>query len=148
MNLNHTPGRSWLARNWKLLLALVVIVPALLLGGLFTFVLRTMKSSEPYQTSFEIARRSPELIAAIGRPMQASFLVKGQIGWQNAGREGNVHLSYFLTGPEGTAKVMVFGSKYDGIWGYSELSATLQNDPAPPGPHNDLLPVLASHPAP
>ena len=76
MNLNHTPGRSWLARNWKLLLALVVIVPALLLGGLFTFVLRTMKSSEPYQTSFEIARRSPELIAAIGRPMQASFLVK------------------------------------------------------------------------
>ena len=125
-----SPRKNWWGRNWKWVVPLGIVVPALACAGLVTLIVTLVfgmiKSSDPYRTSLAAAQSSPQVQAALGTPIYPGWLVTGQIN--TSGSAGDANLSYGISGPKGAATVRVNGEKRAGIWTYSQLDATLQAD--------------------
>jgi hypothetical protein len=65
-----TLPKSWFSRNWKwfiptLILGLVLLL-ALFVGGLLTFVFGLLKSSEPYQHAVAVASSNLDVVRELG----------------------------------------------------------------------------------
>ena len=114
-------GRRW----W--LLGCLIPLPFLLClgvcGGFFVFIFDMLKSSDPYVESLATAQANAELIAEIGKPIDAAWLVSGQINLNND--NGSADLSYDVSGPTGSASVHVIGAKNAGVWTYPQMQATV-----------------------
>ena len=87
--------------------------------GLFTAI----KSSDPYTESLSRAQANTELIENLGEPIDAGFIVQGNINLNND--DGQAELNYSVSGPKGSAQVHVVGTKTDGTWNYQTMDATL-----------------------
>ncbi len=103
----------------------------LLCCGGFTLLgvglLGAMKSSEPYRIGLERAKSNPEVKEALGEPIDASFIVQGSIVLNND--DGNVDITFPISGSKGAGQVHVQGTKTNGVWTYEEMSITLDNGP-------------------
>lgn len=113
------------------------------LGFIFTVVVGSMRSSEPYRESMERARRDDRVIAALGTPIEPGIFISGSINTQN--NNGDADLSIPIHGPKGKARIHVVGTKESGRWSYSRMTVTPEQgepidllrrellDRAPPG---------------
>ena len=90
--------------------------------GLFT----GMKSSQPYVDALEAAQSHPAVIEALGEPIEAGWMLSGNISLN--GSSGEADLSFPISGPLGDGTVYVIGDKQAGEWSYSlmevEIGAT------------------------
>ncbi|GAB3387477.1 cytochrome c oxidase assembly factor Coa1 family protein [Lysobacter fragariae] len=110
----------WFGRNWKWvvpvgclsLVMLFVLVGALLFAGVFNL----MKQAEPYRYALESTQRHPAVIAALGQPIEASAMIRGNI--QVKGAYGDAQLNFPVSGPRGKATVYVEARKERGRWRY------------------------------
>ncbi len=97
-------------------------------GGIITLVVTMlfgmMKGSKPYTYSLATAKANTEVQAALGTPIEAGFLVGGNIVLNNA--NGNANLIYEITGPNGSGTVHVVGDLSGGQWTYSTLDVTIK----------------------
>lgn len=82
-----------------------------------------LKTSEPYVESLRRAQQNPEVQMALGEPIEADFIVQGNINLNNA--DGDADLRYNVSGPKGSAEVHVVGNKSDGQWQYERMDATI-----------------------
>ena len=85
-----------------------------------------LKSSEPYRIGLERAQSNEQVKDALGEPIDASFVVQGSINLNND--DGQVDITFPVSGPKGTGQVHVRGTKTNGVWSYDEITVSLGND--------------------
>ncbi|TWU65018.1 Cytochrome oxidase complex assembly protein 1 [Crateriforma conspicua] len=99
----------------------------LLCGGVMGFgvfsLFTLIKSSDPYQQSLARAQANETLIAELGQPIEAGWMLQGNINLNDD--DGDADLTYPISGPNGSATVKVKGSKQDGVWTYEIMRATV-----------------------
>jgi hypothetical protein len=118
-----TLPKSWFSRNWKwfvpaLILGLVLLL-ALVVGGLLTFVFGLLKSSEPYQHAVVVASRNPDVMRELGAPIAPGWYVSGNINVSE--NSGSANMAIPLNGSLHRGTVYVLAKKTDGVWRYDKL---------------------------
>jgi hypothetical protein len=118
---------SWASRNWKWAAPtgclLFVLLVGAFIGTIFFFIFSMMKSNAAYQHSLEAARHNPEVVAALGEPIQDGWLVSGN--FQENGPSGVANFSIPVSGPKGAATIYVEAHKSAGQWNYNTLVVEL-----------------------
>jgi hypothetical protein len=123
------PQRSWWSRNWKWALPVGCLLPIVLCGGgflvffflIYGAVTGSIKSSDAYAEGMARARANPEVVAALGEPIESGFLISGSINVN--GSSGNVDVSIPISGPKGSGTLYVVGTRTAGRWQYSRMEA-------------------------
>lgn len=122
------PG--WWSRHWKWAVpALVVAALALALTAVLAIVwlvFGMLRASEPYTVGLAQAQAHPALIAALGEPIEAGWLVSGRI--EHNGPRGNAELSIPLRGPKGRATLHLEARRRLGQWEFRHLVAELPDE--------------------
>ena len=117
------PPKGYLERNWKWLLAVmllgVVLLFAVSIGGIFALVFGSMKSSDAYKVAVAKAKENPAVIAALGQPIEEGWLVSGNISVN--GPSGKAELSIPIEGPKKKASIYLNATKSAGQWKFSLL---------------------------
>ena len=134
--MNTSTEKNWFGRNWKWAaptgcLGLVLLVGAFIATIMF-FVFSMMKSNDAYQHSLQVASHDPEVVAALGEPIQDGWLFTGST--DESGGAGSDHLSNPLSGPRGGGTLYVEAKKSAGEWHYATMAVQLDS-----GTRIDLL---------
>lgn len=112
-------------------------VGLLVLGGIaiaifFYLAAGALKKSDAYATSVKVAHDSPQVQAALGTPVEDSWMIQGSFNIKND--TGDIDMVVPLKGPKGEGKLTVKGTKASGSpWDYSVLEFL-----APDGSTTDL----------
>ena len=119
------PG--WWSRNWKWFvpvgcLSMVVLI-VLFVAGIVLIVFGAMKSSDAYKTAVARAKANPEVVAAIGTPIEEGMFVSGKTNVD--GSSGEANLTIPISGPKGNAKIYAVATKRAGRWNYSTLEVEI-----------------------
>ncbi|HEX4997389.1 MAG TPA: cytochrome c oxidase assembly factor 1 family protein, partial [Terriglobia bacterium] len=88
--------------------------------------------SDVYKEALAIAQSNPETQQALGTPIEAGFLVSGNISV--SGDSGRANLSIPIHGPKGTGRLYLEATKVQGKWTYQKLMVQVDK-----GPRIDLL---------
>ena len=125
--------KSWFSRNWKwfvptLILGLVLLL-ALFVGGLLTFVFGLLKSSEPYQHAVAVASSNPDVLREIGAPVSPGWYLSGNINV--SGSSGDADMAVPLNGSLHRGTVYVVAKKTDGVWRYTKLRMLVEGQESP-----------------
>lgn len=119
------PG--WWARNWKWVVPSGCLAMFVALAGFVALLVwsvgRMMKSSEAYRMAIAKARANPEVVQALGEPIEEGFFVSGSI--QTAGSSGTASLTCPIHGPKGKGTVYVEAVRFAGAWTFRELKVGL-----------------------
>jgi hypothetical protein len=137
---------SWLSRNWKWLVPTVVLglvlLVAVAVGALLTFVFGLLKSSEPYQHAVAVASSNQDVVRELGSPVSPGWFVSGSVNISDASGEANLAIP--LNGSLRHGTVYVVAKKIDGVWKYSSLKTLVEGReipiellPAPPPQDED-----------
>jgi hypothetical protein len=128
MNASSAPQPNWWGRNWKwfvpVLAAVMLALFAAFIAAIFAFVFGMMKSSEPYQEALTRATADPQIIQALGEPIESGYFVQGNINTD--GPTGEAALAIPLKGPKGAAKVYVEATRSAGQWDYKTLVVQIE----------------------
>ena len=117
------PPRSWWSRNWKWFvptgcLTMVALVVAFI-AAIVLIVFGAMKSSDAYKGAVAQAKAHPEVIAALGTPIEEGLFVSGKTNVKDS--SGQADLTIPISGPKGNAKIYAVATKTAGRWKYSTL---------------------------
>ncbi len=85
-------------------------------------VFGAMRSSDAYKEAMQRATTDPRVVAALGSPVEASFLVSGNVQVNN--NEGTAKLDIPIHGPKGSATLHVEATKTRGRWYYNQMIVT------------------------
>jgi hypothetical protein len=125
--------RSWLERNWKWAVPVLVVSCLLLftlfVGGLFWAATSMMRASYPYQLAIKRATDSPAVAAKIGTPWQVGWLVSGNVNFN--GPEGNASISIPVSGPNGKGDIIVVAKKHANHWIFETLEVDVKGEDEP-----------------
>jgi len=119
--------RSWWSRNWKWFLPTIIIVPPLLCCGVGALILNTgmkaIRTSAPFTMALDEVRRSPEVVARLGEPIEQS-------GWRFDGKIENNEaiLNFPIEGPKGTANVSTQSRQVGKEWGLTRLEVDINGE--------------------
>lgn len=123
-------GRRWGSGGGGRLLWLIPVGCLGLLvvcGGIaavvYGVVRTSFRSSEPYQVAVSRAKANPEVVAALGSPIEEGALPSGSI--QVSGGSGSADLGIPIHGPNGKATVYVQAEKFAGKWEYRRMVVSL-----------------------
>ena len=128
-----TLPESWFSRNWKwfvptLVLGLVLLI-AVGVGALITFVFGLLKSSEPYQHAVAVASSNPDVVRELGTPIVPAWYISGNINV--SGSSGNADLAIPLKGSLHRGTVYVVAKKTAGVWAYDKLQVLVDGQESP-----------------
>jgi hypothetical protein len=129
--------RSWWGRNWKWVVPVGCLTPVVLCGGFITVIVAivfgALKSTEPYKAALIRAQASPAVQAALGQPVEADFLVTGNVRMNTANgvESGTAELSFPIHGPNGSGTVEVSAKKATGKWTYSRMRVVIPGKTLP-----------------
>ncbi len=122
--------RGWFSRNlwWLLPTAfLVMVLPCGCCGGIFWWVISSIKSSEPYRMALERVRTDREVIEQLGEPVEeAGWIPTGNFSYQtnNGVTSGRASFDFSVSGPKGSARVHAEAACRNGKWGFRVLEVT------------------------
>jgi hypothetical protein len=147
--------RSWLERNWKwavpVLVVSSVLMLALFVGGIVWGVSSLIRSSYPYQLAVKRATESPAVAAKLGTPLHIGWFILGNVNF--SGPEGNASLSIPVSGPSGKGDIIVVGKKHGNRWNFETLEVDVSGEgepipllepelkPQPPSPETSPSPT-------
>jgi hypothetical protein len=127
------PQPTWYSRNWKWFLPTVILGPLLLLalvvGGLMTFVFGLMKSSEPYQYAVAVAQKDPQVLRELGGPVEPGWFTTGNINV--SGSSGEADIAIPLNGKLRRGELFVVAKKLAGVWSYQRLEVLVDRHERP-----------------
>jgi hypothetical protein len=75
----------------------------------------SIRTTEPYRHSVDLALKSPKVRQALGEPLTVGWLPQGNVNDSNG---GEAQLNISLRGPNGSATIRVNGTNIDGTWKY------------------------------
>jgi hypothetical protein len=123
-------GPSWLARNWKWLVAVAAVGLLVLLaafGGLILLVIETsVQHSDFYPMALARARENPEVLEKLGQPIQLGWLTSGSINI--SGPSGSADVSIPLHGPKAEGTLYVVAKKSAGRSGFETLQVEVKGE--------------------
>ena len=125
-----TVQRGWFSRNlWWLLPAafLALVLPCGCCGGIFWWVIGSIKSSEPYQMALRHVQTAPQVIEELGEPIEeSSWMPTGNFSYHtnNGVTSGKATFDFSVAGPKGTAHVHAQARCRDGKWRFQQLQVT------------------------
>lgn len=96
-------------------------------GIIAMVVFGAMKSTDVYKEALSRAKNDPRVIQAIGSPIEAGFLVTGNVNVNN--RTGDADIAFPIKGPRGKGTVHAVAVRESGGWRYTELTAEVPNTP-------------------
>ena len=125
----HVPAApGWWQRNWKwcvpVLAALLLALFAAFVFGIVALIFGAIKSSSPYQHAVTRAQNDPAVIAALGEPINAGWLVQGNISVDGA--SGDADLAIPLDGSRADGTLYVVAEKKAGEWRYETLAVNVE----------------------
>mgnify|MGYP005861663867 FL=1 len=133
----NSPQPNWFKRNWKWFIPAVVLALILMCVScaalLMTTVVGAIKSSDVYKQAVTDAQVNPEVIAALGEPVEPGFLVSGSV--ETSGQAGQADLSIPLSGPQASGTLYVSAVKEAGEWQFNRLEVVVEDS----GERIDLL---------
>ena len=122
------PSGSWLGRNWKWLVPVIVLACLVALAGfvlgIVTIVFQGMKSTEVYAMALQQANVSPAAVEALGAPIVEGWWVTGDL--QVDGSSGNADLSFAVEGAHGAGVLRLVAGKQAGRWRLHRLELTTE----------------------
>lgn len=125
--MNDTAQTSWWQRNWKWFvpvgcLGLLAMVGVAIVGLMF-LVFGMIKSADVYQDALSQAQNHASVQRALGQPIEAGWLVMGNISVEGASGEADITIP--ISGPDGEARVFAVASKSAGRWTYQLLEVEI-----------------------
>jgi hypothetical protein len=137
VNPSEPKPKNWWGRNWPWVIPIGCLTPIILAVGTVVLIFSTItgfvKSSNVYQRAFSTAKTDPEVIAALGSPIQENGIVSGNLNVDNA--SGEADLTIPISGPKGNGSIFVKASKSENKWTYSRMAVEVNNS----GQEIDLL---------
>jgi len=127
---------SWWSRNWKWFVPVITLAVVLIVGfvvGIFALVFGIMKSSDAYKMAVLRASNSPQVVAAIGRPIKEGTFTAGSIHVTNETGEANLIIP--ISGPKGQGNIHVGATKSGSMWTFYKLYVVVDGS----GQQIDLL---------
>ena len=121
---------AWFARNlWWLLSAafVVMVLPCGCCGGIFWWLIGSVKSSEPYQMALHRVQTASQVTDQLGEPIEeSSWMPTGNFSYHtnNGVASGEASFDFNVAGPKGTAHVHAQARCRDGKWQFQQLQAT------------------------
>ncbi len=103
---------------------------AAMIGGVFWM----LTQSEAYSQGLSMAQQDPRVQSALGTPIEAGFLVEGNVSIENDG--GEADLTIPISGPNGSANVYIEGTKKDGVWTFHKVHCVIDGS-------NETIDLLA-----
>lgn len=90
-------------------------------------VFGTIKSSEVYQQALDTAGRHPQVVAALGEPIEPGWFPGGSI--EVSGSAGRADLSIPISGPNGSGTIYAVAYKEAGQWLFNRLEVAVEGRP-------------------
>ena len=101
----------------------IVLLIAALIGAIGFFVLGSLRSSDAVKGAVERANRDPQVVAALGQPIEVGYFVSGTISVSGPG--GSAELEVPVSGPKGKGTIYLSAVKRAGKWEYSILQVAI-----------------------
>ncbi len=90
------------------------------IGGIFFFIMGQFRSSPVYVQALKAAQSDPRVVAQLGTPIQAGWLITGSL--EEQGLSGDANLSIPISGPRKSGTLYAAARKGDGIWQFYTLA--------------------------
>lgn|SRR5574341_159003 len=117
------PGRR-MARTGAAVGGLGCVITALAIGGfiagIFFIISFAMTSNDAYRNGLAAAQSDPRVIAALGEPIEAGWLVMGSI--ETSGLSGQADMTVPIHGPEGRGRLFIGARRQNGVWSFYTLA--------------------------
>ncbi len=124
--------KSWIERNWIKAgcgccggCGCLTVMMVTFVAGIFLTVATGMKSSDAYKEAMAMARANPEVVAALGEPVEAGVFLTGNINVN--GPTGDADMAVPLKGPNGKGKLYIVATKTAGEWTFQAVDIELDN---------------------
>ncbi len=88
--------------------------------AILTLVFSILRGSAAFENAMEIAGDHPAVIEATGEPLEAGWLVSGNVN--TTGNTGEADLSIPVSGPIGSGQLHVDATKNAGEWYFNSLT--------------------------
>ena len=138
--------KSWWGRNWFWVTPLGCLglcsLPVVLFAGLFGMIFGTLKTSTAYADGLEIARTHPEVIRALGEPIEPGWLMGGQVSMTPS--TGDMDVSVPLEGSRAGGTLYIVARRSAGEWRFERLEVEVDGR----GDRIDLLAGERAEPPP
>ena len=135
----RTPG--WWQRHWRWAVPLLSVFSIGVFAGIIALFMSAlfgaMRSSDVYTTAMQRMRADPQVVAALGTPIEPGWYLTGNMS--TSGTSGKADLQIPISGPKGEGDLYIAAKKSAGQWTYSTLVVTVDGRSAP----IDLLPASA-----
>jgi hypothetical protein len=93
---------------------IALLIVGVIIGGVLFLAFGALKDSAPYQESVEQAVRHPEVIEALGNPVEPGWQLSGNLNV--SGPSGEAEFSVPLKGPQGKGTLYVEATRRAGEW--------------------------------
>ncbi len=122
--------RSWWSRNWAWVVPTgclgLLLMPFACVGAVGFLLSGALRSSDVFTQALEMARSHPEVIEALGDPVEPGWSFHGSIDVD--GSSGDADYSIPIKGPRGEATLHVVASKRGGRWVFETLIVEIESD--------------------
>jgi hypothetical protein len=136
---SRTPG--WWQRHWRWAVPLLCVFCLGVFAGIMALFMSmlfgAMRSSDVYTTAMQRMRDNPQVVAALGTPIEPGWYLTGNM--RTGGASGEANLQIPISGPKSEGDLYIAAEKTAGQWTYSTLVVTVDGRSAP----IDLLPASA-----
>ena len=127
------PRQGWWQRHWRWAIPLLCVFCLGVFAGvlaLFMSVLfGAMRSSDVYTTAMQRARDNPQVVAALGAPIEPAWYLTGNL--ETSGTSGKADLKIPISGPKGEGQLSIAAVKSAGQWKYSTLIVDVDGQRTP-----------------
>ena len=126
--------RGWLGRHWWWLVPaslLLLVLSCGFWGGIFVWLVGSLKSSTPYQMALDRVRSDPQVVEKLGQPIEdTSWMPTGNFSYRtiNGVASGEANFYFSVSGPKGTAHVHAEARCRDGKWSFRVLTVTPEGE--------------------
>jgi hypothetical protein len=96
-----------------------------LVCSVIAIVVTALKSSDAYKMALARAQTDPQVVRALGSPIEAGWLISGRTNV--SGTSGHADLTVPLSGPKGKGTLYFVASKFAGTWTFSKMMVRVEN---------------------
>lgn len=105
----------------------LLVLIAAFCAVLVIFVFGAIKRSDVYKGALRRVQDDPRVVAALGSPVEAGWIVSGNVRVDTNG--GNAEINFPVSGPKQKAKVHAVATVENGQWKYETLTVQPESGP-------------------
>jgi len=122
--------KSWFSRNWGWVLGggclTLIIVVAIIIGGLIYKVTDTVRESEPYTHAYAEAIKNEKVIEFLGEPIETNGI--GNTNYRYSNGTTTASLTIPIKGPKDEGNIVVDAEKINDEWAYYILHVKIDGE--------------------